>query len=628
MAALGGSRRERVRARCFWSILTRWVFVWLAGSCMAMAQAAPDGASTRILVVYSDTSRLTANLQISEGLSDVLEDQLFPRLEIYTEFRAIQQFPEEEHDRSFIDMLAGKYSGKPLDAVVAVGPTALEVVLAHRSEFAPGTPVVAGGITVRSLGDELPPDVHAAVSYFDISETVSLAKRMQPDATRLVVFTGSSEFDRNWERTARTELEDEDTLSVEYVSDLTLAEFEAAAAELGPATILLILTIFEDASGTGYIPAEAAGLISARSTAPSWGVYNTFVENGVVGGVVESFEEVGRTVGRLTLDAIAGRLEGSTSKEVPHASVLDWGEMRRFGLDPSLRPPDAFLLNYTPTLWERYWKAILGVLAVVLAQTATIAALMAQGRRRQAAQQEAAEHRLELARMSRISQIGALSGAITHELNQPLTAILANAETAVRHLRDPEPDLAEVREILGDIANDDRRAAKIISDLRSLMNRGTINPQPMDLNDVAKAAVSLVQSEALLRGVRISTDFTLRPLVVLGESEQLGQVVLNLVLNGVDAMADQSTSTSLLTVKTTERPDGWRVLEVQDTGPGLADTIAEDPFAPFATTKDHGTGMGLAICRTIVAAHHGSISFEPCETGARAVVALPPQPRA
>jgi C4-dicarboxylate-specific signal transduction histidine kinase len=250
-----------------------------------------------------------------------------------------------------------------------------------------------------------------------------------------------------------------------------------------------------------------------------------------------------------------------------------------------------------------------------------------QGRRRQAAQRDAAEHRLELARMSRVSQIGALSGAITHELNQPLTAILANAEAGARLLRDPAPDLTEVGEILGDIAEDDRRAAKIISDLRSLMNRRVTDHKPVDLNEVAKVVAGLVQSEALIRGVQISVRLAPRPLVVLGDVEQFKQVVLNLMLNGMDAMAEQPPSTRFLSVTTAERPDGWRVIAVQDSGPGLSDEVADDPFQPFLTTKAKGIGMGLAICRTIVEAHDGTIGFEPCGKGARAVLALPPERR-
>ncbi|MGI1661973.1 sensor histidine kinase [Palleronia sp. KMU-117] len=610
---------DRRRVRAFLAALL------LAALVPFIAGAQSADRPPRILVVYSDTSTLTANLRIATGLSEVLEKALSPRHELYTEFRAIQQFPEEAQDQAFVEMLVRKYAATPVDVIVAVGPAAYTLVMAHRDQFAPGAPVVAGAITQRSIGDALPPDTHVAITSFDVGETVALAKGMQPDARRLVVFTGSSEFDRNWQRTAQEALAEEQGLEVEYVSGLTLSEFETAAAALGADTILLILTIFEDAAGARFIPAEAAGLIAARSGAPSWGVYSTFIENGVVGGVVESFEDVGRTVGGLAVDAIAGSLGEGTVISVPHASVLDWAQLRRFGLDPALRPLDAVLLNYTPSVWERYRTTIVAVAAVVLAQSATIAALIVQGRRRQVAQREAAEHRLEVARLSRVSQLGALSGAITHELNQPLSAILANAEAGTRLLRKSPPDLEEVGEILADIAEDDRRAAKIISDLRTLMYRKSIDLRPVDLNDVAKAVTALIQSEALLRDVQILFRPAPQPLLVLGDTEQLKQILLNLILNGMDAMTEASSDKRVLTIETAERPDGWRMIAVEDTGPGLAGAAAKDPFRPFVTTKANGLGMGLAICRTIAEAHNGTIAFAPCDHGARVVLALPPR---
>jgi signal transduction histidine kinase len=619
VATFWSNRVSRPGYRALWCCLLLGLLHIHGASFRAVAQSLPDEAPSGILAVYSDTSTLAASLRIATGISDALDEALSLEHELYTEFRSIQQFPTAAQDAAFAEMLARKYRDRPLDVVVAVGPAALRLVLEHRADFAPDVPIVAGAITARSLEDTLPPDVHAAISSFDIGETVALARRMQPSARRLVVFTGSSEFDRSWENTARTDLAGQQGLAVEYVSGLTLGGFESAAAALGPDTILLILTIFEDAEGLRFTPAEAAARIAAVSGAPSWGVYSTFVGNGVVGGVVESFEETGRTVGRLATDAMADQLEPATIVSVPRATVVDWAQLRRYGLDPDLRPADAILLNYAPTIWERYWKTIVAVFVVMLAQAATIVALIVQGRRRQAA-----EHRLELARLSRVSQLGELSGAITHELNQPLTAILANAEAGSRLLRMSPPDLGEVAEILSDIAEDDRRASKIISDLRSLMNRKPIDPKPIDLNEVAPAVVSLVQSEAVIRDVRIAFHPAPRPLAVLGDTEQFKQVILNLMLNGMDAMADQPPATRNLTIETGERPDGWRFIAVQDAGPGMPEATADDVFRPFVTTKDNGLGMGLAICRTIAEAHRGTIGFEPCDQGARAVLALPP----
>jgi C4-dicarboxylate-specific signal transduction histidine kinase len=322
---------------------------------------------------------------------------------------------------------------------------------------------------------------------------------------------------------------------------------------------------------------------------------------------------------------MSGRLAPSTIAVVPHDPVLNWGELKRFGLDDTLAPPEAVFLDYAQTAWERYKTTIFVVSGILLAQGATIAALVVQGRRRQVAQREAAEQRLEVARLSRVSQLGALSGAITHELNQPLTAILANAEAGLRLLKQTPPDLQEVRDILGDIAEDDRRASKIISDLRSLMEGKRTRHDPVDINEVARDVVRLVESESLIRGVRLVLRFWPRPLVVLGDTDQIKQVILNLAMNGMDAMEEQPERSRLLTVETVRREDGWCTIAFEDEGRGLSGKVAEEAFRPFVSTKPNGLGMGLAICQTIAEAHRGTIGFEARDRGARVVFALPPR---
>jgi C4-dicarboxylate-specific signal transduction histidine kinase len=226
--------------------------------------------------------------------------------------------------------------------------------------------------------------------------------------------------------------------------------------------------------------------------------------------------------------------------------------------------------------------------------------------------------------MSRIVQLGELSGAVAHELNQPLTSILANAEAGAQLIARDPVDLEEIAAILADIAEDDRRAAGIIVELRRLMARGEAEFEDLDLNDVALATMRLLQSELLVREVAIETDLFRGALPVRGSRAQLKQVLQNLMLNAADAMADQAPGTRRMTVTTALRADGWRELAVRDHGPGLAAEIARDPFRPFATTKATGLGLGLSICRTIVQAHGGHLGFdETVGRGARAVLALP-----
>lgn len=579
----------------------------------------------RFLLIFAQQADLAANIEARRGANEAFGKALDAGYELYSEFRDSQRFPGAEEDRLFAEEMALKYRGEHFDAILAFGGWALDYALANRAALGIDAPVVFGGVSDATLaGRALPADAHRVSSRFSIAGTVELARRMQPQARRIVAMAGSGPFDRTWEPRVRAELAGVDGLELEFVSGLTLEGFQGVAASLDPTTILLILTIFEDATGRNFTPVNAAELIAARSGAPAWSVYDTYVGRGIVGGVVQPFHDIGAAVAEQALKLGDGDPEGPAQYDVPAQAVLDWRQMRRFGLDQTLIPAGARLEFYQPSVWERYRLQILLAVGVLLTQSATIAALVVQGRRKRVAQQELIARRSELAHVSRVAQLGELSGAMAHELNQPLTSILANAEAGAHLLARAPVDLEELAAILADIAEDDRRAAEIIADLRRLMTRGGAEFAMLDLDRLAEAAMRLIQSELMLRGVRVDHRPAREPIPVRANGVQIKQVLINLMLNAADAMAGQRIGTRSMTITTRLRDDGWREVSVRDNGPGLEPALG-DPFRPFATTKADGLGLGLSICRTIARSHGGTLIFDPqAQGGACVILALPP----
>jgi len=229
---------------------------------------------------------------------------------------------------------------------------------------------------------------------------------------------------------------------------------------------------------------------------------------------------------------------------------------------------------------------------------------------RKRAEIEAQRSRQELAHFARVSTMGELTASIAHELNQPLTGILANAQAARRFLDQAPPPLDEVREILADIVDDDRRAAEVIQRLRELLRKGHAELQPLDLNDLIQDVVRLLSSDAVIRDVKIVLDPEVSPVVIEGDRVQLQQVILNLLLNAMEAMSE--TDKDLRTLVVHIRPKDGRAVQVsvEDTGPGLRAGTQELVFEPFYSTKASGMGMGLAIARSIVDSHGGAIWAE------------------
>lgn len=240
---------------------------------------------------------------------------------------------------------------------------------------------------------------------------------------------------------------------------------------------------------------------------------------------------------------------------------------------------------------------------------------------RMEAELAAQRHRNEVAHLSRANMLSALAGSFAHELNQPLTAILSNAQAAQRLLAqtepDPKPDLAEMRDILTDIVSDDRRAREIIGRLRNLLEKGEIEREPVDLNEVVRESLKLLRTELLNRKVSVQTTLADPLPPVLGDRVQIQQVLINLIVNGCEAMHDSPIEKRALRISTRlvmERVEAC----VVDCGPGVPAAQRETIFQPFFTTKTGSMGLGLSVCRTILVAHKGSLGVEPADDGGAA----------
>jgi two-component system, LuxR family, sensor kinase FixL len=221
-------------------------------------------------------------------------------------------------------------------------------------------------------------------------------------------------------------------------------------------------------------------------------------------------------------------------------------------------------------------------------------------------EQAAARQRDEVAHLSRVGMLGALSGSLAHELNQPLTAILSNAQAAQRFLAQMPPRLDQVAEIIDDIVKSDRRAATVIQRLRALLKKEDAEHRPVDVNEIVQESLRLMRSDLLSRRVEVVADYDTDLPLVSADRVQLSQVMLNFVMNGCEAMDDAKGYRRLL-VRTRRAPSGNVEVTVGDRGPGIEPADLEGIFEPFVTTKLRGVGLGLAICRTIVDAHGGRI---------------------
>jgi signal transduction histidine kinase len=295
--------------------------------------------------------------------------------------------------------------------------------------------------------------------------------------------------------------------------------------------------------------------------------------------------------------------------------VFDWRQMQRWNISETQLPAASEIRFRELTIWDQYRWQIIAIVAIVLLQATLIIWLLYEHKRRREAEVEAHQRMSELAHMNRHATVGELSASMAHELSQPLTAILANAQAAEWIANSPSPAMAEIKEILADIKRDDQRAADIIQHLRSLLNKIPLEVKDLDLNQVVNEVFSFVAVQANMSNVTLSRVSGLQMPQIHGDRIQIQQVVLNLMVNGMEAMAESPVGSRKIVLRTEQVDDSFVEISVSDRGPGISADALEKVFDPFFTTKAAGMGMGLSIARTIVQAHGGRVWAENRDTG-------------
>jgi len=274
-------------------------------------------------------------------------------------------------------------------------------------------------------------------------------------------------------------------------------------------------------------------------------------------------------------------------------------------------PGAGFAFSVQPFFWQTWWfRAAAGFL---LAGSSGAAAWWYLRRRHRLQLAELERERRQqsvLAHASRLSTVGQLTATLAHELNQPLTSILSNAQAAQRMMEKDLPDTSELREILRDIVDDDRRAVEVIQRLRALLKRGGTRMSRLSLNNLTGDVLRLIRGDLQSRTVTTRVSLAEDLPDITGDAVQLQQVVMNLIGNACDAMAANPPEERVLRLTTSRQGNTVR-LSVQDQGCGLPDGDGAKLFQPFFTTKAQGMGIGLSICRTIVAVHRGSLRAAP-----------------
>ncbi len=589
----------------------RQVVIVLVGALAPACLAAPERLPQSILVIDQSDLRGPFYYQLFSELRSVVTSKARAHTTLYAESLDLSRFGGLAYEQSLERHFREKYRDRSISVIVAVGAPALEMVLRWRAELWPGIPVVFAMVDEMDFARlKLPPDVTGEIVKLPLADLIAAARAVVP-GVKTVVLVGDA-WDRqvifrNWKEEIPAATSG---LNVIEMIGLTMAEIRRRVAELPGDSAIIYSAVYSDGEGTFYPPTTALALIAEKANRPIVVSAETFLASGGIGGSVLVPTVIGADAAEIALRILDGEPASNIAPTkggvVP---IFNWLQMMRWNVSESSLPAGSKIQFREQGLWEKYrWQSIT-TLAILLLQAGLIAILLHERKRRQNAEVESMRRMSELAHVNRSSVAGELSSSIAHELNQPLGSILTNSETAELILSTQSPDLNEIREILADIKRDDLRASKVIRRLRNFVKRTQFETKEIDLNAILREVFDFLSVQAAERDVTLDLKASPEMLVVKGDPVQLQQVMINLVVNSMDAMA--ATPDGRTVVGRAEIDSGNSgVISISDSGPGIPPENLSQVFDPFFTTKEQGMGIGLSIARTIVLAHRGRIWAE------------------
>ncbi|HSP42966.1 MAG TPA: ATP-binding protein [Luteolibacter sp.] len=602
------------------SILRRLVprvalLFWLLASLTA-----PAGETKRVMIL-NPYGRDTAPLStVLASFRSTLAAETVQRVDFHDIPLDLTRFVQS-NDEPLVDFLEQRLKSHPADLVVAIASDGVTFANRHRARLFPNTPLLLVGAEPRLVPPDLVGNNATLVTQsVDLPGMIGQVLRMKPETKHLAVVLGATELERKWAGICRREFEPfSDRLEFIWLDALPLGEMLDRASKLPPDSFIFHGIFFEDADGIPCAENEALKRLHTVANAPIISLFASEFGLGSVGGKLYRDGDVGREAAR-----VAARILNSESPDgidpvilQPGTPVYDWRELRRWNIPVANLPPDHIIRFREPSFWERHRRPAIAFTSLAVLQAGLIVGLLINRRKlhqeqegKRIAIEQTMEMRDSLSHAGRVSLLGQLASSLAHELSQPLGAILRNAEAAEIMLKQPVPDLEELRAIIDDILRDDHRAGDVIQKLRSLLSKGRLDMQALDIGAVISDVIGLLHSDATGRHVHLTAEIEPGLSEVLGDRIHLQQVLLNLIVNAMDALDKHDKHGRQVRVSARLMNPGGIQVKVCDNGPGIPPEHIDRLFEPFYTTKATGMGMGLLVSQTIVEAHKGKLTAE------------------
>lgn len=530
-------------------------------------------------------------------------------------------------EQAIVDFIQSTFANRPKpDLIVTTGGPAATFARKYRRQLFPEVPLLLASVDQRFLRDPLGDNETAVAVMNDYSRVVEEILQLRPQTRRVFTVTGSGQLGQFWHRELEAQFKRfGDRLTFDWSDDLSFAEILRRCASLPSDTAILYVLFGTDAAGAAYADERVFADLHAAATVPIFGAQSVYLGRGAVGGSMMPIDPLSARTAEMAVRLLNG--EPPKNVRVPVQSiappVFDWRELQRWGIAETRLAPGSVVLYRAPSLWTEYRTIVQIAAGVLIVQSLLIAGLLYQRRARRRAEIESGRNLSLAADAGRRQTMAALTNSITHELGQPLSAMIQNTKALQMMIGANRASADTIGEIVSDIQRQGVQAAQIIDRHRAMLRGHQIDKQPIDLHAVIREGLAMVAHDLRSRGIDGIVEMSADPCIINGDQILLRQVLVNLVVNAADAMAATPPGKRRVTVRSECGTADVRI-SVSDTGTGLPAQLEGHLFAPFLTTKSQGLGIGLTIVRTIVDAHGGAIeAHNHPEGGATFTVTLP-----